>query len=63
MVALSPALTRAGSFTVKTTLLVVNKHGPLGSSVVKVSVTVPILEANGVKVTDAGVRVGKVLLS
>ena len=63
MVAFVPALTVGTLFTVKTTVLKTAIQAPAGSSVVKVSVTVPPLAASGVNVTEAGLRVGEVVLS
>jgi len=63
MVAGEPALAVAGTFTVSTTVLVAIPHGPAGSSVVSVKVTVPLFAAIGVNVTDAGVAVALVLLN
>lgn len=53
----------AALFTVNVTELDTAKQGPKGSSVVKVRVTVPPLEAMGVNVTVDGVMVVEVLLS
>lgn len=54
--AAGPAFTTGALLTVSTTVLVADTHGPLGSLLVKVSVTVP-LEAMGVNVTEEGVPV------
>jgi len=58
-----PALAVAAAFTVKSTVLVTALHGPAGLSVVRVSVTVPLLPAVGVNTTEEGVAVAPVLLN
>lgn len=63
MVAGEPALTVAAGFTVRRTVLVTTPQGPDGSSVVSVKVTVPLLAAIGVNVTEAGDAVAEVLLN
>ena len=63
MVLADPALAVAAAFTVKSTVLVTALHGPVGLSVVSVKVTVPLLPAIGVNVTEAGLAVAEVLLN
>jgi hypothetical protein len=63
MVLALPADTVAAGFTVKVTVLVTAPHGPEGSSVVRVSVTVPELEMMGVNITRAGEAVAPKRLS
>ena len=63
MVVAEPALTVGASETVSTRVLDTARHGPIGSSVVSVNVTVPLLVEMGVKVTNAGEPVAEVLLS
>lgn len=63
MVLADPALAVAAAFTVNNTVLVTALQGPAGLSVVSVSVTVPLLPAMGVNVTEAGLAVAPVLLN
>ncbi len=50
-------------FTVKTTVEITAGHSPVGSFVVKVNVTVPVVPAAGVNVTVFGVDVCAVELN
>ncbi len=63
IVAAAPAVAVAGAFTVNTTVEVAAGHGPVGSFVVNVKVTVPVFPAVGVKVTVFGVPVCDVELN
>lgn len=63
MVAAEPANIVAVGLTVSTTVLDTAPHGPAGSSVVRVSVTVPLFPAIGVNITVLGVVVADVLLN
>ena len=58
-----PAFTVAAGLTMNVTALVTMPQGPKGSLVLRVRVTVPLLLAMGVNMTDDGVAVGVMLLS
>ena len=61
--AADPAFAVAGAVTVNTTVDVTAGHSPVGSLVVKVNVTVPVVPAVGVNVIVFGVDVCAVELS
>ena len=63
MVVLLPAFIVGAKLTVSTTLLLAERQGPAGSSVVNVNVIVPLLVAIGVNTTAAGFAVGPMLLN